>query len=73
MSNCLFFALWMWFRHPDSYLLIRRSHYYPGPHFMWGRRQRNGHWRVVHYVPVIPKPRLIPPLIFRGRLRLGDA
>lgn len=71
-SNCLIFALWMWLTHPGSYLVMRRSRFYPGPHFLWGVPDRSGGIRLVHYVPQAPRRRLFPPLVFKGRLKRGD-
>jgi hypothetical protein len=71
-SNCLIFALWMWFKHPGSYLVIRWSKFYPGPHFLWGHARQDGRIATVHFVPRFPRKRLFPPLFFDGRLKLGD-
>lgn len=71
-SNCLIFALWMWLTHPGSYLLVRWSTFYPGPHFLWGVRRATGGVRVVHYVPKHPRRRRFPPLLFAGRVKRGD-
>lgn len=71
-SNCLIFAIWMFIRHRDSYFIWRRSDYYPGPHFLWGRRANDGRIRVVHLVPHSPRHRLLPPPLFLGRLKRGD-
>lgn len=37
-SNCLLVALWLCWKHPDSYLIIRKSNYGLFPHFLWARR-----------------------------------
>jgi len=67
-SNCLFFALRLyWRRRWRGYLLIRKSHWGPFPHFLYAER---GH--IVSYVPLDPKARTCPPPLFSGRVRWGD-
>lgn len=70
-SNCLLFAVWMWARRPDSYIAMRRSHYYPGPHFLWAKRYRDGRVKFVSFVPDDDDKRVWP--IFSGHLKRGDA
>lgn len=85
LSNCFFFAVWQKRRHPRSYVVWRDSDFYPGLHFLWARRYRDG--RVV-FLSLVPqgrnadgsytgKPapklkRLFPPILFRGVLVRGD-
>lgn len=51
---------------------MRKSGNYPGPHFLWGRGDGKGRIRTLHYVPTVPKRRVIPPLLFDGRIMWGD-
>ena len=73
-SNCLFWALAMFWRRRGRhrYLLIRRSHWGPFPHVLYAER-RGDRLRVLGYVPDAPRPHLVPPPLFRGHVRWGDA
>jgi hypothetical protein len=66
-SNCLIFALTKWVKH-GGYLVVRKSRWGPFPHFLWSPDLQ----RFESYVPIDPRKRLIPPLLFRGRIREGD-
>lgn len=67
-SNCLVFALAKWFRH-GGYLIVRRSRYGWFPHFLWARDL--GELEVEQFVPLDPRRRLLPPLVFRGWSKRG--
>lgn len=63
-SNCLIFALGMRLAFGGR-IRVMRSRNWPGPHFQWeGRRY------VVDLVPAVPVPRLIPPPVFDGVVRV---
>jgi hypothetical protein len=51
-----------------GYLVMRRSHWGPFPHFLWSPDLR--HFEA--FVPINPRKRLLPPLFFRGRIKVGD-
>lgn len=74
LSNCLFFAIRMWLQRPKtSYVAMRWSHYYPGPHFLWAKRYRDGRVKFVSLVPPGAKTkRICPPCLFLGVLKRGD-
>lgn len=76
MSNCLLFALALWLRRirtgRQAYIAIRRSRFGRFPHFLVLCQRRNGTYRLVSFVPVAPRMRLLPPPLFRGRVRWGD-
>ncbi|HON29440.1 MAG TPA: hypothetical protein PLN11_00155 [Ottowia sp.] len=42
------------------------------PHIVYTELTRSGRVRMVSYVPVEPVRRILPPVIFRGRVRWGD-
>jgi hypothetical protein len=68
MNNCLVYALRKWFRH-GGYLIIRKSRWGWFPHFLWSPAAPP---EAEQYIPVNPKRRLLPPLIFRGHVKRGD-
>jgi hypothetical protein len=70
-SNCLIFAVLLWLRW-GGYLVMRRSHWGWFPHFLHGRAGRDGRLRLVGYVPRSPRRKILPPPLFRGRVRWGD-
>lgn len=61
ISNCLAFVLAQLLR-KGGYLVIRRSHYGPFPHFLWSQDLIT----FQEFVPVDPRRRIIPPLAFVG-------
>lgn len=63
-SNCLIFAIGLRLAFGGR-IRAMRSRNYPGPHFLWeGRRY------VIDLVPVAPVPRVVPPLVFDGVVRV---
>lgn len=67
MDNCLAYALRMWrFRRASDHLVIRRSHWGWFPHFAVVFELHDGTLIKKEYVPIFPRRRLIPPLLFRG-------
>lgn len=71
LTNCLFVALYLWATR-GGYLILRRSHYGPYPHFLWTPKLPTS-MPVIHYTTDI-KPRCAP--VFRGkfyRRERGDA
>lgn len=75
MTNCLFFAVALFWRRRGTgnrrYLAIRWSDSGRFPHFLYAELRR-GQWRVISYKPISPSPRTCPPMIFRGRACWGD-
>jgi hypothetical protein len=65
-SNCLIWALGQWKRH-GGYLIMRRSHWGPFPHFLWSADLRE----LQAFEPVGPRRRLLPPIWFLGRVIKG--
>ena len=72
-NNCLFYAFWLWLRH-GGYLVIRRSHFGPFPHFIWVAKLP-ALLPARQWVPGAPEKRCCPPLIFNGTVKtqLGAA
>lgn len=67
-SNCLFFALALfWRRRWRGYIAIRKSHWGNFPHFLYEEGRHK-----VGYVPIDPRVKTCPPPLFRGRVRWGD-
>lgn len=52
--------------------VIRRSHWGPFPHVMYGRPRKNGDVAVVGFGPTSPRARWIPPPLFKGKVHWGD-
>lgn len=75
-SNCIFFALKLYYRRlakgKHGYLISRRSHFGWFPHYMYGRKRKDGTCQIVGYVPLNPKLKRLPPPIFRGYVKWGD-
>lgn len=79
-TNCLLFALALWWRRQARCrqigrrcgIAIVRSHWGPFPHVMYTQQRSDGHHRLVGYAPLIPRRRLAPPPLFRGRVVWGD-
>ena len=73
-SNCVFFALALyWRRRMRGYLTFRRSRWGPFPHVLYGELRKSGLVHVVSYVPTDPRHKKLPPPLFRGRVKWGDA
>jgi hypothetical protein len=67
MENCLIYAIRMWkFRNPSDHLVIRRSHWGWFPHFAVVFELADGSLVKKEYVPIKPRARWLPPLLFRG-------
>ena len=78
-TNCLFFALALFFRRHRRlgltrrhYLVARRSDAGPFPHFLYVEHLPHSGVRLISYKPTHPIVRACPPLIFRGAVRWGD-
>lgn len=67
MSNCLIYALLKFLREGGR-IIKRPSRYGWWPHFL--HESKTG--KVTHYSPKYPRPRRFPPLLFRGRVVIGD-
>jgi hypothetical protein len=66
-DNCLFWAVRQ-LRHKGGYISMRRSRWGPFPHFLWSRSAPPD---CQSFVPLEPRRRLFPPLLFRGRVKQG--
>ena len=75
MSNCLFFAVALFWRRllkgKRCYFSMRKSDMGRFPHFLFGE-DRRGRERKISYKPINPKHHILPPLLFRGRVSWGD-
>lgn len=73
-SNCLAWALAMWWRRRPrgGYIVMRGSRWGRFPHFLYAE-MRHGRLRLVSYVPAQPRHKHCPPPLFDGRVRWGDA
>jgi hypothetical protein len=75
-GNCLVFALMLYARRGRKvparrrYLMWRASWTLVG-HVMYAERRHYG-LRIVHYTPDDPRPRILPPPVFRGHSKWGD-
>lgn len=71
-SNCLFFALWLWYLR-GGYIALRWSRHIWGVHWVWISHDRR---RLLHYTPISPKTNLlaasIDKLWYRGRISRTD-
>lgn len=64
-----YFVLW---RSGARHILIRASRLGSWlPHMLYAER-RGERLRIVHFVPVRPKVKVLPPPLFHGRTKLGD-
>ena len=64
-----YFVVW---RRDPRCILIRASRLGSLlPHVLYAEA-RGGRLRVVHFVPLDPKVKILPPPCFRGRLKRGD-
>lgn len=68
-SNCLLFALALWWRRRgrQRYVLIRASRLGLFPHILYGERHH-----VVHFVPTDKHYKACPPPLFQGSVKWGD-
>lgn len=69
MSNCLIYAIRKLINE-GGYLIIRKSHWGPFPHFIWAKNIEG--LEVEQYVPTTPKKRKIPPILFYGVVKKRD-
>lgn len=72
-SNCLIFALGRFFRR-GGYLIVRASRmnrlpWLQWPHFLWAQSLED--LIVEQYVPEDARPKWLPPILFRGRVKVG--
>jgi hypothetical protein len=67
-SNCLIWAIRQW-RRAGGYVLMRRSEWYPGPHFLWASADLTDRRAFVPLAP--PVWRWWPRLWFRGQIVEG--
>lgn len=51
-SNCLVFALSRWIKN-GGYIVVRKSHMGPFPHFIWCRDLRDA--EIEHFQPIAPR------------------
>ena len=73
MSNCIVFALLLWWRRGRrGYVVVRRSRFGPFPHVLYAEIRKSGTLRLVSYKPTAGKPRKCPPPLFRGSSKWGD-
>lgn len=71
MDNCLTFAIRMArYGRTDNYMLIRKSHWGWFPHVAVMFELANGDLVRYEYVPNTPRPRWIPPLFFKGEVKV---
>ena len=69
-GNCLFYALRIWRWRPSHHLVIRKSRWGHFPHFAVLIEQPDGTLVKQEYAPVKPRPRWLPPFLFRGAVRI---
>jgi hypothetical protein len=67
MSNCFLYALGR-FAREGGYLVLRKSHFGWWPHLLWSKDLRS----FEQFVPIAARRRLIPPLLFRGSVKIGE-
>lgn len=76
ISNCLLFYLALRRRRlkrgKRGGIYIRRSHWGWFPHVIYQYKNWAGKHRMVSFVPVSPRKRLVPPPLFVGRVKWGD-
>lgn len=68
-TNCLLFALRVWrWRMRGAWIAMRRSLWGPFPHFCV--LHETDDWMLqIEYVPQSPSRRILPPPLFRGRIK----
>jgi hypothetical protein len=76
-SNCIIFAWMLWLRRrrkgDAGYVAFRESHWGKFPHAVYVHHRTahcKEHW--VAFVPTSPKRRMIPPPLFKGKVKWGD-
>jgi hypothetical protein len=71
-SNCLLFACALWLRRAlkgdVGRITWRKSRYTLIPHFLYQSRKR----RLIHFCPLDPRTKILPPPLFVGRVHWGD-
>lgn len=71
-SNCVFFAIALYLRRARKgdagYIVFRRSRYGRFFHCLYLHRQR----RLIHFRPVNPRVKILPPPLFKGAVTWGD-
>jgi len=68
VDNCLTYALrTARYARSSDHLVIRKSHWGWFPHFAIYIELQDGTLIKKEYVPIKPRPRWIPPLLFKGR------
>jgi hypothetical protein len=76
ISNCLLFYLALRCRRARKgkrgYFAMRQSHWGRFPHILYEFQSPSGKLRMVSFVPVSPSKRLLPPPLFKGRVKWGD-
>ena len=75
MSNCLIFALMLYWRRRAKgkrcYIAMRRSDMVRFPHFLVFEL-RHGTFRCISFKPTNPKHKALPPPLFAGTAVWGD-
>lgn len=67
LSNCLIWSFRLWWRRGmRGGVTFLKSDWGNFPHAVYMERHH-----VVHYVPIHPKKRLIPPPLFLGKVKWG--
>lgn len=73
MSNCFFFAFYMWITR-GGYCSIRKSRHITGWHWLWSPATKKH--RYVHYEPINPKPEwykaAFHKLLYKGKILRND-
>lgn len=69
-SNCFFVALWLWFTR-GGYLILRKAHTGPYPHFLWAKELPEG-MKVIHYTTTEPE-KSMRSVVFKGKLRRRES
>jgi hypothetical protein len=71
-SNCLFFAVALWLRRARrrdfGRVRWRKSRYTLVPHFLYQSSKR----RLIHFCPLDPRVKILPPPLFVGKITWGD-
>ena len=71
-TNCFFFAVYLFFKRKGvGYISVRWSRWGNFPHFLY-EEMRHGQIKQISYVPINPRHKKIPPLLFKGKIKIGD-
>jgi len=71
-SNCLLWSIKTWLKE-GGYILIRKSNFYFGPHFLHGKIDpETKEFKIKHFVPKNPKSKITPPFLFDGEIKDHD-